>query len=251
MDQAVYDRYVGGVDEYHWWHAARRTILVDLIDRTIAMPRPAKILDVGCGTGLEIELLQRYGEVWGVDVERRMIDACRRRGLRNVDVARAERLAFDDETFDLITCLDTIEHIDDDRAVMRELSRIGKPGSHVCMTVPAGPALFGPFDKLAGHYRRYSRRSLAALLTGAGYSIVRLSYYNSVFYLPIAALRLATRHGSVRMDQARTLNPPARPINALMQRVFASERWWLRFVNAPFGLSLFAIARNDRNPGDR
>jgi SAM-dependent methyltransferase len=249
MDQAAYDRYLEGTDEQHWWHAARRQILVDLIDRTIPLPRPARVLDVGCGTGLEMALFERYGDVWGVDAEPRMIEACRRRGLRHAEVARADRLGYPDDTFDLITCLDSIEHMENDAAVMRELSRVGRPGSHVCLTVPAGPALFGPFDRLAGHYRRYSRRSLAALLAGAGYSIVRLSHYNSVFYLPIAAVRLATRHGSVRMDQARTLNPPARPINALMRRVFASERLWLRFVDAPFGLSLFAIARNDRNAG--
>jgi SAM-dependent methyltransferase len=246
MDRSIYDRYVDGTDERHWWHAARRQILVDLIDRTIPLPRPARILDVGCGTGIEVALFERYGEVWGVDAEQRMIEACRRRGLRNVEVAQAERLAFADASFDLVTCLDAIEHVENDCAVLRELSRVAKPGGHVCVTVPAGPALFGPFDTLAGHYRRYNRRSLAALLAGAGYSILRMSYFNSLFYLPIAAVRLATRHGSVRMDQARTLNPPARPINALMRRVFASERLWLRFVDAPFGLSLVAIARNDR-----
>jgi len=244
MDSTVYDRYVEGALERHWWSVARRKIVVDLIDRTIPLPRPADVLDVGCGTGAEMEAFQRYGNVWGVDTEIRMVEACRRRGLKNVDVAQAERLPFAGDTFDLVTCLDMIEHIKNDGDAVRELSRVGKRGSYLCLTVPAGPRLFGPYDTLAGHYRRYNRKSLRALLAGGGYTILRMTHYNSVFYPPIAMVRLATPHGS--WDQAKTLDPPARPINALMGRVFASERLWLRFVDVPFGLSLFAIARNDR-----
>ena len=74
MDSTVYDRYVEGALERHWWSVARRKIVVDLIDRTIPLPRPADVLDVGCGTGAEMEAFQRYGNVWGVDTEIRMVE---------------------------------------------------------------------------------------------------------------------------------------------------------------------------------
>ena len=66
MDRAVFDR-MAEQDHVHWWYVARRRILADLIAREVALPEHARILEIGCGTGSNIELLRRFGTVDAIE----------------------------------------------------------------------------------------------------------------------------------------------------------------------------------------
>ena len=66
MDRAVYDR-MAEIDGAHWWFVARRKIIAALIERLVKPLKPARILEVGAGTGSNILLLQRYGAVDAIE----------------------------------------------------------------------------------------------------------------------------------------------------------------------------------------
>src|SRR5689334_9695378 len=133
-------------DERHWWYRGRLRIVTNEVER-IGLPPNARILDAGCGSGSVLGHLRAFGEVTGADVSPLAVAAARARRTGEVVQASIERLPFPDGSFDLVTCLDVLEHTPDDVAVLRELRRITRPGGHVLLTVPAYQALWSGHDE--------------------------------------------------------------------------------------------------------
>lgn len=120
------------VDEHHWWYRGRRAILAGELER-LALPRDTRVLDAGCGSGRTmIDLAARYGDVCGIELDEEAAAVARSRGPFDVRVTRIEELPFDDCSFDLITCLDVIEHTPDDGLALRELRRVSRPARGSC-----------------------------------------------------------------------------------------------------------------------
>ena len=116
MERIVYDR-MAEIDQLHWWYRARREILSDLIERKIALPADARILEVGCGTGHNLAMLGQFGRVDAIEVDgaARAI-ASKRLGHAVMDAPLPGLPGVPDRSYDLIAILDVIEHIDEDVA---------------------------------------------------------------------------------------------------------------------------------------
>src|SRR6266567_2800474 len=145
------------VEEKHWWFAGRRRIIASFVEdicREFETGKP-RILDVGCGTGANIQMLSQFGSAEGVDVSTEALEFCRARGLTNVKQGAAETLPHGDASFDLVTGLDVIEHLDDDVAGLREMRRVLRPGGRALLFVPAFMFLWGVQDDISHHRRRY------------------------------------------------------------------------------------------------
>src|SRR5688500_13025212 len=101
------------VEGSHWWFVGRRAILesflTSIIEKLRTPPSELRILDVGCGTGANLEMLAQFGSAEGVDVSDDALEFCRRKGLK-AEKGLAEKLPYDEETFDITTALDVIEH---------------------------------------------------------------------------------------------------------------------------------------------
>ena len=152
-------------DDDHWWYRGRRRFLRAELDRLPIAPG-ARLLDAGCGSGRTLDELARYGRVSGADVSPEAVLAARRRGHDDVHRARVEELPFPDATFDVVTCLDVVEHTPDDRATLAELWRVTRPGGLLLVTVPAYQALWSWHDEVNLHFRRYDSPSLRAPRSG-------------------------------------------------------------------------------------
>src|SRR5262245_42476669 len=111
------------VDDHHWWYRGRRRIIRAELDR-LPLPPHAHVLDAGCGSGRTLEELVAYGDPAGIELDPEAAELARGRGLADVRVGRLEDLPWPDQTFDLITCLDVIEHTPDDRLALVELRRV-------------------------------------------------------------------------------------------------------------------------------
>jgi SAM-dependent methyltransferase len=179
-------------DEYHWWYRGRRQIIRAELDR-LALPVGARVLDAGCGSGRTLQDLSAYGEVSGIELSELAAEHARGRGLGEVRVGRVEELPWEDHSFDLVTCLDVLEHTPDDRAALRELRRVTKTGGWLLLTVPAYPALWSTHDVVNHHYRRYTRRALRHAATDAAWRVDRLTSFNSLLLPAAAAVRLSQR----------------------------------------------------------
>src|SRR5215211_1569313 len=128
------------VEGSHWWFVGRRLILESFLKQIGEKLRNThsalRILDVGCGTGANIQMLSQYGEAEGVDVSDDALEFCRKKGLK-AQKGLAETLPYADETFELTTALDVVEHLDDDIAGLKEMFRVTKSGGYSLIFVPA------------------------------------------------------------------------------------------------------------------
>jgi ubiquinone/menaquinone biosynthesis C-methylase UbiE len=258
MDQTVMQAMLDA-DEHHWWYRGRRRVIRAALDR-LGLPPGIEILDAGCGSGRTLQELADLGTVSGIELNEQAAALARDRGLGEVRIGRLEALPWPDASFDLITCLDVIEHTPDDRATLAELARVARSGGWLLMTVPAYPVLWSEHDVANHHFRRYTRAMLRRAVTGSGWELTRLSSFNSVLLAPAAAVRLARRRrvagvsGSVAASASASasgeaayaneldIGPPW--LNSVLERPLAAEAAWLRRGHAlPAGLSLLAVLR--------
>jgi SAM-dependent methyltransferase len=230
----------------NWWYRGRRRILEQFIAEIrskLGTPRP-QILDVGCGTGANLIMLDQFGEAHGLDVSADALEFCHTRGLDRVSLGAAEELPYPDESFDLVTALDVIEHLDDDLQGMREIHRVLRPVGRVLLFVPAFMFLWGVQDEVSHHRRRYRLPELEAVVTAAGFTVERATYANITFFAPIAVVRWILRHTGAKPSSEFALSPPF--VNWLFTKIFGAEAIFLKRGNLPFGVSALLVAR--RNP---
>jgi SAM-dependent methyltransferase len=230
------------MDERHWWYRGRRRVLRAVIDGLALPPRErADLLDAGCGSGRTLDDLARYGRVVGTELNPLGVEATRARG-HEVRASAVEQLPYDSGRFDLVTCLDVIEHTDDDRAALRELRRVTEPrGGRLVVTVPAHPRLWSRHDELNGHRRRYTRRSLERAAHEAGWRIERMTGFNFAYLAPAAAVRIVRRRTAEESGASElALTPPA--LNPALELPLRAEAALIaRGVDLPPGLSLLAV----------
>jgi len=239
--EEVFYRTVYEIEKTHWWCVARQRIVEDVIDRGIKLPPRARVLDVGCGSGAVLEALSERFEAYGTDTSRLAIDLSHQRGLTNAFCCTLEMFPHPEFRFDLITLLDVIEHVDDDRGVLKEAHRYLKPGGWALVTVPAYEFLWGPHDVVNHHKRRYARPGLRRVLEATGFEVRRLSYFNTILFPAALVAWAAERLLGVGADPRPSV-PPA-PLNTLLTAVFSSEKYLLRGLALPYGLSILALAR--------
>lgn len=237
-------------DEHHWWYRGRRRVLCATLDR-LELPARARLLDAGCGSGRTLDELARYGAVAGVDLSPQAVACARDRGHADVAVGRVETLDFPDAAFDVVTCLDVIEHTPDDQRTLRELRRVARPGGLLLLTVPAHPTLWSTHDEVNLHYRRYTRRGLRAAAAIAGLSVVSDTYFNSLLLAPAAVVRWGRRlHPESAARSDLTLTPRALD-GALEWPMIAEAKVIAAGGRVPFGLSLLAVLRTPYRPVGR
>lgn len=245
MEKKLY-RQMRDLEDRHWWFLGRRHIVRSIIER-LGLSQDITILDVGCGTGGNLSMLAKFGSVVGSEYDPEAARMAAERGVAEiVQSGLPDQMPFADGQFQLITLLDVLEHIDEDQASLETLTNLLSPGGHLVMTVPAFQFLWGAHDIEHHHRRRYRAKQLRQRLESGGLQVQWLSYYNSLLFPIVALVRvlrrvvLARSHDSIE-GRELVLPPPA--INWLLERLFASEGYWLGRRYVPFGVSLIAIAR--------
>ena len=273
------------VEDAHWWFVGRRAILrqfmaeivdscrskfkvqssksiesetqefTDQANKTNIEPgtlnfeplnaRALRILDVGCGTGANLEMLSEFGSAEGVDVSDKALEFCKSKGLK-VHKGLAEELPFEDEEFDVVTALDVVEHLDDDIAGLKEMNRVVKKGGKALVFVPAFMWLWGVQDDISNHRIRYTRRQIVDRLEAAGFEVERATYANITFFAPIFAGRLIMKLTGIRPESENNINVSA--LNGLFGSLFSAERFWLKRANFPFGVSIVVSATKHLSP---
>ena len=186
--------------------------------------------------------LSDFGTAVGLEPSRRGAEVARARGVGEVVVATIDAMPLDASRFDLITCLDVLEHIEDDREALRELRRVARAGGVLLITVPAYPRLWSSHDELNRHYRRYTRPELLGRATEAGWRPLRTTHFNALLLPVAAAWRLGER---LRRDPAPATSELQRTpaaLNWLLEQPLRAEAALLRSGRRiPAGLSLVGV----------
>jgi len=237
------------VEESHWWFFGRRHIIRSFLVRIFQDLKASckeegsafKILDVGCGTGANLEMLSEFGLAEGVDVSPEALSFCQARGLEKVKLGAAEALPYDDNSFDLATGLDVVEHLDDDLAGLKEMRRVLRPEGRALLFVPAFMFLWGVQDDISNHRRRYTLKQLKDVVRKAGFEVERATYVNISFFAPIFLGRLLMRATGLRPESENNITIGF--LNGVLGKLLAAERGPLRYMNFPFGVSIICVAR--------
>jgi SAM-dependent methyltransferase len=244
MDEEILVSLSDIVSRHPWW-AARTDLVLELLEGLRILP-PARVLEVGCGWGTNLEALEAGGyQVSGLDISRRALDRLDRPHRQLIEADLALGLPDTLPAYDCVLALDVIEHIDNDHQAVRELRRLLNPGGRVIISVPALPDLYSEFDAVQGHRRRYTAQSLRACLEGAGLIVEDILWWGQWMVQPLRARkrRRRGRPGDTSVDvYRRYLALPPWPASWAMRIMFRIDRRrTLRHQNAT-GTSLIAIA---------
>lgn len=220
-----------------FWHRARLQLVARLLRQEVTVS-PARLLSLGCGTGTELPTLGALGPVVAVDHDRQALALLPRPAGGALTVADATALPFAAASFDIAVALDVLEHVGDDQGAMDQVLRVLRPGGLLLVTVPAHPGLFGPHDRALGHCRRYDRRALRRLLTGA--TDVRIRGWNSLLLPAIALRRYWQRGAAARVEAAEYPRWLDRALGAVLdlENHLVTRGW-----GPPAGLSWVAWGR--------
>jgi SAM-dependent methyltransferase len=238
MERVVFER-MAEQDEVHWWYVARRRILHRLIAREVKLPKDARILEIGCGTGHNFAMLSRFGRLDAVEVdnEARAL-ASRRLGHAVGSAPLPDLTGIPDRTYHLIALLDVLEHVDEDRAALERIATKLAPEGRILVTVPAYSWMWSAHDIAHHHKRRYSKQALRGVVEAAGLRAVRLGYFNSLLFPVAAVVRIA---GNVLGRTGSDDKMPPAPLNRIFQTIFGLESYLVGRVPLPAGVSLFAL----------
>lgn len=220
------------LEDDHWWYRERRHLLHQ---RVRDLP-PGDGLDIGAAGGGNTRVLQGLGwRMLALEFTAEGAEVAHERGLQVVR-ADAQRLPVPDESLDLVTALDVLEHLPDHKRAAAEIYRVLRPGGVLVAAVPVDQRLWSEHDVAVGHERRYEPSEFLALLRQAGLEIIEARSW-MVLLRPAVALRRRFSTGS-------DLDEPHPVVNAALTGVVRLERL-LPVSRAP-GVSVFVTARRPR-----
>ena len=207
----------------------------------------AKILDCGCGTGSNLEMLRPYGRAVGFDLTAVGVRFARTHG-HNVAQASIDAIPFQSGSFDLVTSFDVFQCLPEpvERSAIAEIARVLKPGGWVLLHVAALEMLHGKHSVLSEEVRRYTPARLRSIVEQGGFQIERLTFDHMSLLplmLPVRMWHRMTAEGGKVEAGEGEITVPMAPVNAALTALVSLEAMALRAVNMPIGSSLMCLAR--------
>ena len=247
MTSAPMDRLLAAtraVERDHFWFRGFRRFVTPLVAAAVAGRSAPRLLDCGCGTGWNLELLGQYGTACGFDLTWSGLATARVAGQCRIVQATAVALPFRSASVDVATSFDVLYLLPDEaeRAAIAEMHRVLVPGGVAIVNVAAMPILHGHHSVLSAEVRRYTRPMLRHRLEAAGFVVERLTYTNAVLFPVMLAARGAQRLMGARAEES-DIRLPAAPVNAILSAALAVEAAVIQTLPMPFGSSLLAVAR--------
>jgi SAM-dependent methyltransferase len=240
--QEYFDMY--DVEERHWWFKGRRRVYSSVLERRFKSRRDLNILDFGCGTGINIQALRKYGKVTGVDISQDSYDLCAKRGIdiKLLDIFKKDADALNGK-YDLITCFDVLEHLEDGRKTIGRLGEFLTAGGYILATVPANQFLWSNHDVILHHKRRYGKKNLRNEFEKNNFEVILMSYYNS-FIFPMVLLRKM-----INLKKTSTVMTDIELLNKVISPFYMLESHLVPKGIVPFGVSLICLARKEDKDG--
>lgn len=217
----------------------RRELVHQLIAKYKGTGSPLRIIDIGCGAGLLTKELEVYGPTIGIDPSEQAVTFTQSRGLSNVRLGSAEATGCAASEFDVVVCLDVLEHLREDEQGIQEVQRILKPGGVGIIFVPAFKFLWSVTDEVSHHYRRYRKSELEQKFSSAGFQILRSSYFNTILFPLIALIRVTVRFLHIRITSEAETGDGI--VNKILYKIFGFERTLLKHTDFSFGVSIMYV----------
>jgi SAM-dependent methyltransferase len=243
------------IEETHWWFRHRRRLVERLLGKGSGGAESAPGLEVGCGSGGNLELISRHtGWAVGLDLSEQALRLAREKhptaALLRSDANRLGAV-FVPESFGTVTLFNVLYHrwVQDDGDVLRQAAGLLRPGGRLLLTEPAFRSLFRRHDVLDDGARRYRLSELRAKVEAAGLTVSRATYFNAPGLPPalllalIEKIRSSAGRETGKSEEAGELQEPASWINRALYRALALERCWImRVGRMPAGVTALILA---------
>jgi len=239
MERSEYAK-LAAFEERYWWHVGRRSIVSRQIANLNRAKRKLRILNVGGGTGGTVDLLTEHGSVLNIDQSEEAVCRLLRSGYQALQMD-GKHTSLRDEQFDLITGLDVLEHIEEDRLALQEWHRLLKPGGHLLVTVPAYQWLWSGHDVSLGHRRRYTARRLQRKVYAAGFEACKCTYAITFTFPLIVFFRVYQKLFCPAVQKSSYIELP-QIVNSFFISLLRAEAFLLQKCKFPFGTSVLLIA---------
>jgi SAM-dependent methyltransferase len=234
------------LEERFWWFVGMRQIGRAFLDPLYPPGTHLDILDVGCGTGANLQLLlSRYGSAVGLDFAHEAVRFARNRAPGEVIQASGDAIPFANASFDLVTAFGVVCQLGlrSDLAALEECYRVLRPGGRVLIRVPAYKWLTAQHDRVGETRQRYSRAEVYQIMEQAGFAVEKCTHANTFLFPAAAVKRLGERLRPPQNQWASDLQPVPAPLNTLFSWLLKAEAPLVRRGNLPYGLSLMALGR--------
>jgi SAM-dependent methyltransferase len=237
-----YEKKYHEVETDNWWFVSRRKYLLDVLKN---VPKDSQILDIGCSSGIFLKDLEQMDfkkeNLFGIDISEKAIENCKKNGIQNAFVMDAQKINLS-EKFDIIVASDCLEHLRDDKAAIRNWSGLLKTGGMLCVFVPAFQSLWSTHDEVNMHFKRYTNKELKDKLTSENLTILKSSYWNFFLFVPLYLFRkidaVVSRN---KKKEGQIIDGTL--TNVVLLKLLLFENKLLKYVNFPFGVSTFCIAK--------
>jgi len=228
------------LNEYHWWYVGRRKILKNILNQYIGKSRKINILEIGCGSGGNLEFLSTYGDLSAMELNDDARIHAKSKNICKVEYGRLPNDIPFNEKFDMICLFDVLEHIEEDDLSLQTIYEYLNEGGKVIITVPAFMILWSKHDILSHHKRRYDKPQINNMLKSKGFTVLYSSYFNFLLFPIILMIRLLERliNSSMRKNDLRQEN---KIINYIFKKIFTLESAFLPRNTLPFGVSIITI----------
>ena len=238
MDNITFSRQIKN-QEKHWWFQARKKIIEQIIS-DINLKKKINILDFGAGSGVNLDMLRKHGLV---DIHEQNKYARTAIKKKQIEIKNLySTLKIKKNFYDLILMADVIEHVKQPKQLLKNLKKFLKKDGRILVTVPAYQFLFSKKDKVLGHYRRYDKKRLKKELKG--FKIENISYFNTFLCIPIVIMTLLNK--LLKRDYIEKVETtPNFILNKLCYAIFVTEKYFIKYFNLPFGISIYVLAKND------
>lgn len=242
MDRQEYETLYK-LEETYWWFVGQRFLVRSLLNQFYPKGKDLKLLDVGCGTGITIKMLQEFGQAEGADIAEEAIEFCKKRGLA-ITKSDVMNLQFPNNSFDVVTALGLFYHkaVTDDVLGLREIHRTLKSGGRFVIFDCAFKSLSGKHDIAFHGGRRYSKKELKEKLEQAGFVVEKISYCNSLLFPFLFVKRKLEKFSSAPAKSEVQENLPSWA-NLLLTKMYLLELGVVQYFNYPFGVNIVAVGR--------
>lgn len=230
------------IQKKHWWFVKKKEIVLDIITTYLKKSSKTKVLDIGCGSGLMLNSLEDIGQTFGMDMSIEAINFSKEIFRGRVELGfLPNQIPYKKNYFNLITALDVVEHVDQDIDSLKAIRSHLAPDGMAVITVPAYMFLWSKFDELNEHKRRYTLTELNAKLVESGFKVEKISYFNTLLFPVVFIVRMLNNF--FKRDGSSDIDMPSSVINSILMKIFGIEKYLLRFINLPFGVSILAVVR--------
>lgn len=242
MEKSEY-RNVFLQEQQYWLYVAIRKLTTEIITREFYGKSNLKILDAGCGTGGLIDELKGNFDCYGIDIADEAIKFCRVRNLNNIIKASVEKIPFADNVFDAIVSIDVLYHllVENDTAALVELYRVLNKNGILILNLAAYEFLRSGHDDVVHTRQRYVKKELEAKVKQAGFTIMKLTYRNTIFFPLVCIIRIFNKR--LKNQPVSDLKSLPGWLNIVLIKILIFENKVLNLFNLPFGLSIFCVAK--------